>query len=54
MEWVYKVVVGMDDYFFNSWAEAHEFATLALVGNKDRQRVTIIILRQEETEHEEE
>ena len=46
MDFIYKVVVGMDDYFFNTWSDAREFAVLAMMGDKDRQRVTIIILRQ--------
>lgn len=54
MDFIYKVVVGMDDYFFDSWSDAREFATLAMIGDKDRYRVTIIILRKEETENEEE
>ena len=55
MELMYKVVIGLDDYIFDKVECAEKFAKLAMFGDKERNRITITVLRREEKpEHEEE
>ena len=52
MDLIYKVVIGLDDYIFNSMEKAEAFAKLALAGDQNRNRITITILRKESSNEE--